>query len=109
MMDSMLTVSYGSKMRLSTHTTCFTDLYLPQLSNRGYLGITSRNSDRHSKDLDVAQIKVMNMNPNFYKETETPPESSAFKKFGEKITSKMTSEDDSDDEDDQMYTDEMEG
>lgn len=99
-MDSMLTVSYGSKMRLSTHTTCFTDLYLPQLSNRGYLGITSRNSDRHSKDLDVAQIKVMNMNPNFYKETETPPESSAFKKFGE---------DDSDDEEDQMYTDEMEG
>jgi len=70
MSQGMLEVSYGKKMRYSTHKTCFDQLYLPQLSNRGFLGITARNSDRHQKSVDVNIVKVMNMDPNFYIERD---------------------------------------
>lgn len=62
----MLTVTYGSKMRMVSHKTCFEGLYMPNLSHQGYIGVTSRNSDRYVKDLEVNTIKVNNLDPRFY-------------------------------------------
>ena len=68
MYQSMLTVTYGKKMRASSHKECFEDLFMKQLSNRGYLGVSSRNSSKYTKDMDLVQVKVSNLDPNFYRE-----------------------------------------
>ena len=70
MEQGMLTVTYGPKMRQSTHKVCVEKLYLPNLSNRGFLGITARNSDRYVKDIEVHAVKVANLDPNFYRHIE---------------------------------------
>lgn len=70
MEQGMLKVTYGTKMRQSAHRTCMEDLYLPNLSNRGYLGVTARNSDRYVKGFAIDTIKVINLDPNFYKHEE---------------------------------------
>ena len=43
---------------------------MPNLSNRGFLGISARNSDRYVKSLEVSAVKVLNMDPNFYKHAD---------------------------------------
>ena len=70
MEQGQLSVFHGKKMRQSSQTECFKQLYMPQLSNRGYLGVTARNSDSFVKSLAVKAVKVMNMDPNFYRHEE---------------------------------------
>ena len=53
-------------MRVSTHTACIENLYMGNLSYRGYLGVTARNGDRNVKGVEVSIAKVMNMDPKFY-------------------------------------------
>lgn len=60
-------MNYGTKMRLTSHNECFHGLYLKNLNNRGYLGISARNSDRYPKDVQVDTITINNHDPNFYK------------------------------------------
>ena len=44
---------------------------MPLMNNRGFIGVSSRNSERYVKDFEVDTIKVANLNPNFYRhETE---------------------------------------
>mmetsp|Transcript_18721 Transcript_18721/g.25308 ORF Transcript_18721/g.25308 Transcript_18721/m.25308 type:complete len:84 (+) Transcript_18721:641-892(+) len=57
-------------MRQTSQTTCFENLYMRNFNNRGFLGVTSRNSDRFQKSLEVNQVKVNNMDPNFYREQD---------------------------------------
>jgi len=70
MEQGMLTVAYGSKMRQSSQKVCIEKLFMPNLSNRGFLGISARNSDRFVKGLEVSAVKVLNMDPNFYKHAD---------------------------------------
>ena len=100
MTQGMLTVSYGNKMRSSTHIECFKDLFLPQLSNRGYLGVTARNSDRHQKTVEIGQVKIMNMDPNFYTEAVDEEEQRTIIDNTERA--KVT------DDAEQLYTDDLE-
>ena len=74
MYQSMLTVTYGKKMRASSHKECFNDLFLRQLSNRGYLGVTARNGQSYTKDVELLQVKVSNLDPNFYHEMVQEPD-----------------------------------
>ena len=67
---------------------------MPNLSNRGFLGLTARNSDRYVKDIDVLAVKVSNLDPNFYKHAD------------DEVTER---EDENEAGKDQFYTDEMEG
>lgn len=66
MEQAMLTVTYGHKTRVAAHKTCFENLYMPNLSHQGYIGVTSRNSDRYVKDLEINTVKVNNLDPRFY-------------------------------------------
>ena len=59
-------ITYGSKMRQSSHKTCIEEIFMSNLSYRGYLGLTARNQDRHMKGIEVSLAKVMNMHPNYY-------------------------------------------
>jgi len=40
---------------------------MPNLNNQGYMGLTARNSDRYVKDLELNSIKIMNLDPRFYR------------------------------------------
>ena len=64
--QGQLKVAYGPKMRQASHTTCIENAFMGNMSYRGYLGITARNSDRNIKGIDVSISKVMNMDPAFY-------------------------------------------
>ena len=64
--QGQLKVAYGAKMRQSSQTTCIENAFMGNMSYRGYLGITARNSDRNIKGIDVSISKVMNMDPAFY-------------------------------------------
>jgi len=70
--QSMLTISYGTKMRQSSHTNCLEKLYMPNLSSSGTLGITARNDGRNIKGIDVSFAKIMNMDPRFYTNMDDP-------------------------------------
>ena len=40
---------------------------MPLMNNRGFIGVSSRNSERYVKDFEIDTIKVANLNPNFYR------------------------------------------
>ena len=73
MEQGQLTVTHGTKIRQSTHKKCIENLYMPNLSARGYLGVTARNSDRYVKNLELNTVKVINHNPAFYAYEEEVP------------------------------------
>ena len=93
-----LTVTYGPKLRQSSHKTCLQDLYMPNLANQGYVGVTARNSDRYVKDLELNQIKVMNLDPRFYTHEE---------EYARQQELLQTGQDERNQE--QIYTDELTG
>ena len=64
--QGQLKVTYGPKMRQTSQTTCIENAFMGNMSYRGYLGLTARNQDRHTKAIDVSIAKVMNMDPAFY-------------------------------------------
>ena len=64
--NGALKVSYGSKMRQTSHKSCIEDLKLDNLNHTGYMGITARNQDRNVKGIEVSLAKVMNMDPLAY-------------------------------------------
>ena len=87
--QSMISVAYGQKMRQSSHKNCFESLFVKNLNMRGFLGVTSRNSDRYTKTVDVGIVRIMNMDPYFYVESDDA--------------------DEQEEEDQGQYTDTMEG
>ena len=93
-------VTYGPKMRQSSHKTCIEDIFMSNLSNRGYLGISARNIDRNSKGIELSLAKVMNMHPNYYQNEEP---AANFATDFDKIANDKETERDSG----QIYTDEM--
>ena len=64
----MLRVTYGPKMRQTSHKTCFEGLYLPNLSNKGFVGLTARNTKKYINDFSLNSVKVLNLDPRFYTE-----------------------------------------
>ena len=64
--QGQLRVTYGNKMRNSAHKSCIENIFMGNLSYRGYLGVTARNQDRNTKGVEVSIARVMNLDPNFY-------------------------------------------
>ena len=61
-----LTIIYGNKAR--NMQTCIRDFYSSVLHNKGYLGVSARNSADNIRSIDLNVIKVLNQDPNAYRD-----------------------------------------
>lgn len=103
----MLRVTYGPKMRQTSHKTCFEGLYLPNLSNKGFVGLTARNTKKYINDFSLNSVKVLNLDPRFYTERLDPFKDS--KNEGEGTAEGQETPQEQEAEGEHFYTDEMEG
>lgn len=56
--ESYIDISTGTRSR--SVTVCIKDLYAPVLSNKGFLGMSARNTVNSVKDIDLNVMKVVN-------------------------------------------------
>jgi len=63
--QGQLDIQFGKQVRKLY--TCFKDAYFPVLSTKSFLGMTARNTDQ-MKDIDLNVMKVINQDPNQYRD-----------------------------------------
>ena len=45
---------------------------MPNLSNKGFIGLTARNTKKFTNDFSLNSAKVLNLDPRFYTERLNP-------------------------------------
>ena len=62
----MLDVYIGDKAR--TMQTCVKGFFSEVLHQKGYLGVTARNTKDSVKSIDLNVVKILNKDPNAYRD-----------------------------------------
>ena len=64
-LQSMLSVSLvQTRTKKPQNSPCFSDLFMKDISSKGFLGITARNTKRFFTDIDLDGIKIVNHDSN---------------------------------------------
>ena len=61
-----MTIMFGTKAR--NMLICVKDFYSSVLHNKGHLGVSARNSADNIRSIDLNVIKVLNQDPNAYRD-----------------------------------------
>ena len=64
--DAILDVYMGNKAR--NMQTCFKGMFSEVLQNKGYFGVSSRNTKESVKSVDLNVVKILNKDPNAYRD-----------------------------------------
>ena len=72
------------------------DFYSSVLHNKGYFGLSARNSADNIRTIDLNVVKVLNQDPNAYRDDSKDLENQELKATGEPLEQ-------------QVYTDDLEG
>ena len=88
--SALLDVYIGTKVR--NMSTCVKGFFSEVLHNKGYLGVSARNSAESVKSLDLNVVKILNKDPNAYRDDSRDLQNQASTQA---------------EEPDQLYTDEL--